>query len=653
MVEVARPVARVYVDVGLPHLDRPFDYAVPAELDEAVVVGSRVRVRFSGRLVNGFVVERVETSPQQSLAPVVRSVSPEPVLPPSSARLVRAVADHYGGSFSDVARLAVPPRHASTETAAQRPNPDLVAPSPAAEVLGAYPQGESFLARLRSGESPRAAWTVVPSCGPEGDWAVGTAEAVAATVASGRSAVVVVPDARDVARVAPALEARVGRAWVVRQQAELGPSARYRSFLRGLRGQARVVVGTRSAVFAPVADLGLLCVWDDGDDLHAEPRAPYPHARDVAAIRSSQTGAGFLVASTSRSCEVQAWVERGWLAPIALVPDQVRRLAPAVRVARDDDDALERDPAARLARLPREVFTVVRAGLAQGPVLVQVPRAGYLAALSCAACGSRARCPVCGGPLRSDSDLSRPGPRLSCRWCSRVVTGWHCPDCGSRRLRSYQVGAERTAEELGRAFPQTPVRRSAQGRVLDRVGAEPALVVATPGAEPPAAHGYAAALLLDASALLARADLRAAEEALRRWLQAVALVRPGTAGGTVLLVGPPQSRAVQALLRLDPGGFASRELAERAEAGFPPAVRFAVAEGEWSILVELAKALAEVPGLAALGPAEATEQARLLVRCPLPGGADLARAVQAFQAGRSARKDQRPLRVRVDPVVLE
>ena len=121
MTEISLPVARVYVDLGLPHLDRPFDYAVPPEMDQTAVVGSRVRVRFAGRIVSGFVVERVAVSQQESLAPLARSVSAEPVLPPVSAALVRAVADHYGGTFSDVVRLAVPPRHASTETAPVHP----------------------------------------------------------------------------------------------------------------------------------------------------------------------------------------------------------------------------------------------------------------------------------------------------------------------------------------------------------------------------------------------------------------------------------------------------------------------------------------------------------------------------------------------------
>lgn len=650
------PVARVQVDVGLPHLDRLFDYAVPEALEHAAVPGSRVRVRFAGRLVDGFVVERVAQSDQPRLAPLSKSLSDEVVLPAETIELIRAVADHYAGTFSDVVRLAVPSRHAATEKAETKPTPAQPEPDLSPGPMADYPNGAGYLTALASGASPRAAWTVVPVAAPIGDWAEGFASAAAACVASGRSVVIVVPDLKDVARVLPALERRVGKALVVRQSADLGPSARYRAFLRGLRGQARVVVGTRSTVFAPVSHLGLVCVWDDGDDLLSDPHAPYPHARDVAAIRVTQRGAGLLLGSYSRTAEVQSWVSRGWLHPIAMTADRARTEAPAVRVASDDDFALERDPAARAARLPHEAFSTVRTGLAQGPVLVQVPRAGYVVSLSCQTCREPVRCPYCRGPLRTHVSAGPGDPITTCTWCGRTVLAWSCPHCGGKRWRSTRVGSERTAEELGKAFPGTTVRQSSIGKVLAEVDSEPCLVVATPGAEPVAEGGYAAALLLDASVLLNRPDLRAAEEALRRWFRATALVRPARDGGTVLAVGPSRSRALQALTRVDPVGFAERELEERTETELPPVVRLAVAQGEWAALTELAAAVSSVPEALALGPAivvppeETGEQlARLVIRAPLASGPALMDALRAFMAGRSARKDQRPLRIKVDP----
>ncbi len=116
------PVARVAVDVPLPHLDRPFDYLVPEPLGAAAVAGCRVRVRFAGRLTGGYLLERAAASDHQGgLAFLERVVSPEPVLSAEVAGLARAVADRYGGTLADVLRLAIPPRHAAGRAGGCRP----------------------------------------------------------------------------------------------------------------------------------------------------------------------------------------------------------------------------------------------------------------------------------------------------------------------------------------------------------------------------------------------------------------------------------------------------------------------------------------------------------------------------------------------------
>lgn len=655
----------------LPHLDRFFDYAIPTSMAGQAVPGARVRVRFAGRLCNGFIVVITDqTEVEGRLAPVSKVISPEPVLLDAQVRLIRAVADHYAGTFADVVRLAVPPRHAATEAATQRewPRPD-AGRMPGGGLL-AQPGGEAFLTRLARGEPVRGAWQVIPrhlaDADGRDDWTRGFVQAAVATLRSGRGVAIVVPDARDIARVRDALAPVIGLGTIAELHSQLGTAARYRNYLAISRGQAHVVVGTRPAVYAPVAHLGLVCLWDDGDDLHSDPRAPYPHARDVAALRAMGEPAGLLLAHHGRTAEVQAWVSRGWLGGIGMPPAEARHHSPAIRVAGDSDVALERDPLARAARLPSLAFQTIRTGLTQGPVLVQVPRAGYLPALTCQTCRTPVRCPVCHGPVRARRAPAGPGAdrgrrQLDCTWCGRIVSDWTCPVCGGAELRAPVVGSQRTAEELGRAFPGVRVQESSGDRVLDTVGDQPALVVATPGAEPLAGHGYAAAVLLDAGRLLERPDLRASEEALRRWLNAVSLVRPGAAGGTVCVVGPAGARAVQALVRLDPAGHADRELADRAEAGFPPAVRFVTVEGSARALGELVDLMDEVPDAERLGPVELpgppavgqTEPLwQLTVRAPLLRGSELVRAVKAVVAIRSARKLEGAVRVRVDPARL-
>jgi primosomal protein N' (replication factor Y) len=654
---------------------------VTLEQDADAVPGARVRVRFAGRLRDGFVLERAATTEtDRTLAPLHKVVSAEPVLTPEVAALVRGVADHYAGTFADVVRLAVPPRHAaaekaigkaaekaaaratgtaqteSAETDAEPPWPERL-PGP----LPAYPDGAAYVAALRAGRSPRALWQVTPSAAPEADWAAGFAEAARACVEGGRGAVLVAPDQRDVARLEAACVAVLGRSRVVSLVAESGPAARYRAFLAAAHGRASVVVGNRAAAYAPVHDLGLVALWDDGDDLWAEPRAPYPHTREVLALRATQRGAAALFASYARTAELQAYVDRGWLRPVAQTRVAVRHAAPRVRVSGDDDRALARDPAARAARLPHEVFELVRSALPSGPVLVQVPRAGGRLALVCQDCREPVRCRFCQGPTTLTSGTG--DGLLTCRWCGRPQVDWECPICGGRHVRSPVVGASRTAAELGRAFPGVVVQQSSGEARLESVPATGAIVVTTPGAEPPAEGGYAAAILLDTALLLLRPDLRASEEALRRWFAVVALVRGGADGGSVLAVGDSSGRALQALVRVDPAGFAVRELADRIDAHFPPAAKVVTIEGAAPVLQEYVALVHEPPGTETLGPvplpvreqlpgSDGDPLLRLTLRAPVREGTALVRAAKEVAGVRSARKSEGAVRVRVDPLVL-
>ena len=162
------PVARVAVDVALAHLDRPFDYRVPAHLDDVAVPGVRVRVRFAGRLVDGFLLDRVgDTDHVGQLAWVDKVVSPEPVLTGEVAALCRAVADRCAGVMADVLRLAVPPRHARVE--AETPAEPGGAPEPGAGATGdpgtgwgRYPRGPAFLDALAGGRAAHAVWQALP-----------------------------------------------------------------------------------------------------------------------------------------------------------------------------------------------------------------------------------------------------------------------------------------------------------------------------------------------------------------------------------------------------------------------------------------------------------------------------------------------------------
>ena len=630
------PIAQVRIDSPLPHLDRVFDYGVPAPMAVDAQPGVRVRVRFAGRLVGGFIVGRAESSAiPGELRPLERVVSPEVVLTPDVLDLVQAVAERYAGTFADVVRMAVPPRHARAEGLQVERSAFRAQPMAAdAERWAEYEHGAALCRRIADGDAlrTRAVWSAAP-----GRRWVDDVAALARTALARESGgvIVVVPDAWDVQQLAAGLtDCRETTAILT---SDLGPERRYREFCRVLRGGARLVIGTRAAVFAPVPDLALMIIWDDGDDLLWEPHAPYWNARDVAAVRSHVSGCALVLGSPARSADAQQWCETGWAISLAVSRSRLRGLAPVVRGLAPEDEA--RDEAAASARIPRTAWLVAKEGVRTGPVLIQVARRGYLPVLACQRCHRPAGC-ACGGPLA----MARGDAAAHCSWCGTLAAGWRCDSCGGDRLRAGGVGVERTAEEFGRAFPGERIIWSAGDNLIRMIPDEPAIVVATPGAEPVAAGGYAAVVVLDARGQLLRPSLRAVEDAAHRWFAALLLARPGA---TAVITAENTSPVVQALARWDAPWLAARELAERMQVGLPPATRAATLHGLPDDMAAVCAALT-LPHRV-LGPVDG----RAIVLVPRESGADLARELRTITATRSAKAALGQVSVHLDPRSLD
>lgn len=675
---VPNPVARVRVDSTLPQVDRTFDYRVPAELSEDAVPGARVRVLFNGHELTGYIEERAATTDwtRTSLLPLKSVLSRVPSVAPEIFALAEALADRYASTVANVLRLAVPPRiaaldkkyapllpgyesaylgdsapvsisdapeHAESEPAVPEsstasaasiaatsthtdpyawlatpgaPAPFVLDPPAlnpdapdAASVFSDYENGAEFIEDVAAGAATRAVMTVLPGH-LEHTWADVLATALAAAAASGRGAIAVVPTAKNLDLLEAALAERLPADAFVRLSSDSTPHTRYHGFVKARLGQVPVVIGTRAAAYAPVANLGLVVCWDDGDSSLVEQRAPYCHARDVLLLRASAEGTAALFAGFSMSSEAARLVRTRWASHVRALRALVRDYSPRI-FSTGSEFEMARDPLAAMARIPHLAFEHARRALARGPVLVQVARSGYIPSFSCERCRMPARCGECSGPLSVASGSSVP----SCSWCGHLAQQWRCSECGFTHWRYSAAGATRTAEELGRAFPNVPVISSAGDHVRASVGPEPALVVATPGAEPVAFGGYAAALLLDADKMLRFDSLRAPEAALRRWLNAAALVRPAALEGTVVTTASP-SPVEQALVRWDPAWFAREELEERAQTGLPPAVRTAAVTGAEA---DVRAFMEEFLGSSAL-PERVREQLRIVGPVPLDQG---------------------------------
>lgn len=616
----SRRIARVLLDSPLPQLDRLFDYALPTELGE-VPLGVRVRVplRTAGRVVDGYVIELdTEDDADRPLSEVDSVVSTVPVLPSRLYRLARRAADRAAGSASDVLRLVIPKRQVRVEKAwtadAPVPVPTDAQQAAAARVIDEY---DGLTAVLD--ESGRAAVEAVPVSreGVQG-WAALLAAAAVHTLAAGRSSVLVVPDHRDLDRLLAALEVLAPAEAVVRHDSRLTNPDRYRSFLRTLEDAPCIVVGNRSAVYAPV-QAGLLAVWDDGDPLLGEPLAPYINARDAALLRQEQEDSALVYAGHTRTTDVERLVAHGYLHDVRAT----RRVLPRVVLSTPQEmDA----PTAQ--RMPSSAFLSARNAAADGPVLVQVSRPGFSPSLVCADCRAPARCAHCGGPLGA----THRGAVPVCAWCGRGARAWACPACSSTKLRLASSGSERTADELGKAFPGIRVIVADSAHPVEHVADKPSLIVATRGAEPLAEGGYRAVVLLDGPRMLQAPDLRIGEACLRWWSNAAALAAPGA---PIHLVGVDGGIA-RALATWNHSGFARAELAERAPLHMPPAARVALVEGT---VAAVARGLASLHDLAlppdaVLGPVpiesdDYPPRVRALVRFDYGAGQRVASTLRA------------------------
>jgi primosomal protein N' (replication factor Y) (superfamily II helicase) len=557
---------QVLVDVPLFHLDRPFTYRVPAALLDDVHLGSRVKVPFGGRRrVDGWVVGRAAALPDDA-RDLLRVVSPIPAFGPAELELLGWVADRYAATVTDTLRLAVPPRVAAVEAsvdAETRPAADgAAAGDPEARPAAAAVAAGEPLAGLVAARRPAAVyWRPLPG----EDRGARVAALVEAALEAGRGAIVVTPEVAAGSAVGDAVRKAFPDAADL--ASDLSDRRRYRAWAELRRGRRRVVVGGRSAVLAPLPELGCVVIDDEANFAHKEQRTPRFHAREVALRRAARARALCVLTGTVPSAEALAAIQAGQCR--LLRPDRAaeRQARPLVEVVDPDDEG----PTA--ARLHPRGMAALRAALQRGEsAYVLVPRRGA-------------------------ADPTEPGART----------------------------AGQVAAELARVLPGAPVWRLDRevvdpGMVPPWAGQRPGVVVGTVAGvkDHPPLTGCRTVVVVGADTALGQAEVRAAEEAYRTWSRAAAWCGPrGGAGRLVLQTRQGGHHAVQALVRWDPEFFWRHELPRRVELRFPPARRLVLVEGPVPEEAEQARtvlAAALGPKAELLGPAAMGRSWRIIAK---------------------------------------
>ncbi len=568
------PFALVALPVPVRQL---FTYAVPDALDGDVRPGVPVEVPFRGRTMRGIVIERRRTTELGKVREIAR-VSGDELLSPHLLALTRWVAEYYLAPPGEVVASALPGGHAglarsrARRSAAEDPVVRMAMP----ERVTLTPEQRRATSAIEAAVAAGGFRTyLVHGVTASGKTEVYLRAAQAAREAGGQT-LVLVPEVALGSQIVAQFRRRFGGR-VGLLHSYLGTAERRRNWELARRGALDVVVGARSAVFAPLPGLKLIVVDEEHEPAYKQSEQLRYHGRDVAVRRAQMLGVPVVLGSATPSLESLANAARGKYERLVL-PNRVdQRAMPTVRVVdlkRDEagDDLLSRPLRAAIAeRLER-----------REQVLLWLNRRGHSHHTQCRACGWVPECPRCDITLT----LHVTPPTWRCHYCDhREPAGAACPRCRVPLLRFSGAGTQRAEREIARAFPDARVLRLDTDVARDR--AAPADVLQR------FAKGEADLLLgtqmiakgldfprvtlvgvLDADVALHLPDFRASERTWQLLVQVSGRAGRGRTPGEVLVqTCTPDHPAIAAVASGDTRAFLDRELAERRDAGYPPFVR--------------------------------------------------------------------------------
>ncbi|HWS78639.1 MAG TPA: primosomal protein N', partial [Thermomonas sp.] len=537
--QASRPVLRVALPVPLP---RPFDYLPPPGVDAAsVAVGQRILVPFGPRELGGIVIGHGASEAGIEAKAALALPDPVPLLQgelftslqwlagylhaplgevlatamPATLRRGEALPDtaRHGWILSEAGHTALPAMRAGKPQAlaalvvAARDEAwlDAAAPGWRAPLRALRERGlvapvvldEAVAAPIQAAPdlNPEQRSAADAICGAEGfaafllDGVTGSGktevylQAITDCLARGKQALVLVPEIGLTPQALARFRARLGVP-VHALHSGLSDQQRAATWLAAMRGQARVIVGTRSAVFVPLPDAGLVVVDEEHDGSYKQFDGIRYHARDFAIVRARALGVPIVLGSATPSLESLHNAQSGRYTHLRLRQRAGGARPPAVRVLDMRKRPLQ-------AGLSNEALDAIRAAVRSGgQVLVFKNRRGYAPVLLCHDCGWSAHCTRCGTPDKpSAMTVHGGGRRLQCHHCGhRRTVPLACPDCASLALQPQGAGTERIEEVLKERFADSIVlridrgssqRRDALERHFAELGSQPGILVGT------------------------------------------------------------------------------------------------------------------------------------------------------------------------------
>jgi primosomal protein N' (replication factor Y) (superfamily II helicase) len=608
-------------------LDRLFTYRNLQ--DKPARIGCRVEATLGRRKAVGYVVNTVQIPaiPEEGIKPILRVLDPDPLFGPYTADLAAWISGMYLCSRGEALSAMLP--SGKREPSGGTPPFEDYPPEGAPLVLSG--EQKKALERILAEKSGRKYLYGTTGSGKTEVFL----QAAEATLAEGRGVLYLVPEIALTKQVVEAVVRRFGDRCAVLHSG-LTPSRRLAEWRRILRGEADVVVGARSAVFAPVAKLGLIVMDEEHEGSYKSGSSPRYHARQVAMKRCTDEGARLLMGSATPSAEAWHLMTTGGLERL----DLTRRLAggapPVVEVVdmRAEEGALSH-------RLVEELRRVKAEG---GQSILFLNRRGFSYFFRCRSCGAEIRCRNCSVGLTYHKDRNR----LLCHYCGySMAPPKACPECGSLDVGWSGFGTERIEEEIGQRFQDFNVarldadvtaRKGALDQILEdfRSGKIDILLGTQMVAKGLNFPGVKLVGIVLADTSLNLPDFRSAERTFSLIVQVAGRAGRFSPDGRVILqTFRPDSPVIRFAAAQDVMGFYASELVQREELGFPPysrlirvVIRSRILDRAWDAAHRFAEmaALRLPPDADILGPAECpissmagTYRLHIVVRSPAMG----------------------------------
>ena len=502
--------ADVLVDTGVYHLSDPFSYLVPTDLSDQIRIGSVVNVPFASTSKLGIVLNLgpIRSAGLKSIRSIAHDIPIQPALLDLADNMVRSSICTPFDAYRFVLPVAT-----KIDNSAAKFNMNNLRNKRPSQIYVQTLLGEDVTQVLLERLSRE----------------------------SSKKRLILFPTLRDVRRFlerCTSLDTRI-----IDYGSHLGVSARKRAFADIVNSYAATVVGTRSAIFAPLKAVDEIIIVDEWSEHYQEQKTPYWNARDLAFARAEIESCDLFFLSSTASLEVLNLIEQG-----KVIHNRRSRFTSI-------------KPKFTVTCLPRPYIEVIRKSVKQGPVLVTVAEKNFSNLFICQKCRNVGRC-GCGGRII----MAKRGEFI-CSLCSTKSSNWRCAVCNDSKIIMMRSGIEKVMEEISRSLPNVPVFLSTQDKETSHVVSESSVVISTSGMEPSISKGYAAVVLLDGEELGSRPFIRAEEDLLQRWLKSLQHIRRS---GEIYLSLPSNHRIAQAIISCDPLRYLRTEYAERKKLSLPP-----------------------------------------------------------------------------------